>query len=96
MSEVFDADALFEEVKAKAVTVKFRGEEFDLPFPTLWPDGTLKAASDNDMEGAGRLILGDEQYDRWLALGGNSGFLQDIVKRTHGTTMGESSASSSS
>lgn len=93
---VFDASALLAEFKSNARPFELNGEQFSLPAPTTWPDGALEAANREDIVAASRMILGDAEYDRFVAAGGNSLFLQRLVEKLHGASMGESSASSRS
>lgn len=94
-AEVFEADSLLEEMKAAGRPFVLGGETFVLPAPTAWPDEAFERARSDDPLGASRLILGDD-YDRFVAAGGNSLFLQRLVEKLHGASVGESSASSSS
>jgi hypothetical protein len=94
--EVFDASALLDEIKADARPFSLNGETFSLPAPTAWPDEALAAANSEEPVTASRLILGDEQYARFTAAGGNALFLQRLVAKLHGASVGESSGSSSS
>lgn len=96
VAEPFDATAMLEEVQADARLFVLNGEEFLLPAPTAWPDEAFQAANREDPITASRLILGDEDYQRFVDAGGNALFLQRLVEKLHGTSMGESSASSSS
>ncbi len=94
-SKPFDATALLDEVHAEAQPFILNGEEFLLPAPTAWPDEAFATASLEDPVATSRLILGDD-YDRFVKAGGNALFLQRLVEKLHGASMGESSASSSS
>lgn len=91
--EVFDADALFAEFKAKSKRFKLNGEVFDVPAPQLWPDAISRA---EHLDEIGALILGEDHYQRYAAAGGTVRFLQDMVGALHNVDMGKSSASSSS
>ncbi len=94
--EPFDATALLEEIKADGKWFALQGKRFFLPVPTAWPDTAFVAAQAGDVSGTARHVLGDEAYERFVALGGNGVFLQQLVEQLHGASMGESSASSSS
>jgi hypothetical protein len=94
--EVFDASSMLEEVKAGSRKFKLGGEVFDLPAPTAWPDEAFIAANREDPLTAATLILGEEDYKRFKAAGGNALFLQTMVEKLHGASVGESSGSSSS
>lgn len=91
--EVFDADALFAEFKAKAKPFRFGGEVFMLPHPVVWPNTIGKAETLDEVAAA---ILGEEQYSRYDAAGGTIRFIQELARALHGVTLGESGASSSS
>lgn len=94
--EVFDASVLLDEMKAEGRPFSLGGEEFVLPPPTTWPDAAFEAANRDDPLTASRLILGEDEYDRFTKVGGNALFLQRLVEKLHGGPMGESSGSSSS
>jgi hypothetical protein len=94
--EPFDASAMLAEIRAEGRPFTLNGETFTLPAPTAWPDEAFAAATNNDPVTASRLILGDEEYARFSAAGGNALFLQRLVEKLHGSPMGESSGSSPS
>jgi hypothetical protein len=94
--EVYDASGLLEEITAQARPFLLNGEQFSLPAPTAWPDEAFQAANGNDPLGAARLILGEDEYVRFVKAGGNALFLQRLVEKLHGGSVGESSVSSSS
>lgn len=94
--EGFDATALLDEIKSTARPFTLHGERFLLPAPTVWPDAAMAAANSGDTVGCARLILGDAEYDRFERVGGTALFLQELVAKLHGASVGESSASSSS
>ena len=83
-------------IRAQAKPFKLGGETFELPAPTGWPDEVLQAANDDDVIGAARLVLGTDNYDRFLAAGGSALLLQDLVAKLHKAQLGESVGSSSS
>lgn len=95
-AEPFNADALLEEVRADARVFVLNGEQFSLLAPSAWPDEAFEAANNEDPLTASKLILGEAEYERFKAAGGNALFLQRLVEKLHGAPMGESSASSSS
>lgn len=97
-AEPFDANALLAEIQANARTFELGDppQTFALPAPTAWPDRVLERANEGDIAGAGRAMLGDDEYDRFVDAGGNGLFLQHLVERVHGVGLGESSASSRS
>lgn len=94
--EVFDASDLLEEMKADGRPFTLGGEEFVLPAPTTWPDEAFEAANRDDPLTASKLILGEDDYARFAKVGGNALFLQRLVEKLHGASMGESAGSSSS
>jgi hypothetical protein len=93
---VFDATALLAEIKADRKPFVLGAESFDLLAPAGWSDAVMEAAQRNDLVGAGKLILGEEDYARFVAAGGSSLLLQRIVTAMFGLPMGESAASSPS
>ena len=95
-TEPFDASAMLDEIKSGARPFKLNGETFSLPAPTAWPDDAFAAANGKDPLAAARLILGADEYDRFVKAGGNALFLQRLVEKLHGGSVGESSGSSSS
>jgi hypothetical protein len=55
------------------IFVEEGGEAFYLPHPYFYDNETkkaLKGADDEDDSAQGRILLGDEQYDRFIAAGG--------------------------
>lgn len=64
-----------------------------LPHPATWRDEVFEA-SKADIVGAARLLLGDSEYDRFRAAGGEASFLFDLVKQIQGVGVGESAPSS--
>lgn len=90
--EIFDADALLAEIRAKGRPFKLGGQQFFLPEPTTWSDEAMQT---NDPVVIASTILGDD-YDRFVEAGGTSLFLQEIVRRFFGASLGESSGSSTS
>lgn len=94
VGEVFDADAFFAEFKAKARPFRLGGQVFHLPAPETWPDSLDEAKELLDVSTA---ILGDrDEAIRYREAGGSVKFLQALVQKLHGLTLGESVASSSS
>jgi hypothetical protein len=94
--EVFDANALFDEMDSEGTWFERGGEEFFLPSPTSWPDAAFEAANSNDPVTSSKLILGEDNYARFVEVGGNALKLQRLIEKLHGASMGESSGSSSS
>lgn len=64
------------------------GQVFRIPPPELWPDAVGKVG-DGDIEEVGRLILGAETFDSFVAAGGTGMLLQAIVDDHHGAKPGE-------
>jgi hypothetical protein len=87
MPEEFDLDALVaqrrEAVGGDDIVFKFAGEKFSFPHPLLasdeWKD-EVAAAGQADVDQV-RAMMGDEQYDRFHALGGQAGFVMMIVQK---------------
>lgn len=69
------------------------GQVFTVDPPELWPDVKF---SDLENEAVGRLLLGDEPFERFIAAGGTATILLGILNEKHDLTVGESEASSSS
>ena len=94
----YDANALLAEIRSDVRTFRLGDppQEFAVPSPTAWPDAVLEHANNGDVVAAGRAMLGDAEYDRFVAVGGNAIFLQFLVEKLHGVPLGESPASSSS
>lgn len=95
-TEVFDASALLDEMRADACPFTLAGEDFTLLAPQAWPDAALESANDGDPIGAARHILGPAEYERFVKAGGSALFLQRLVEKLHGVPLGESAGSSSS
>jgi hypothetical protein len=95
-AEPFDADALLNEIKDGSRTFTLGGETFVLPQPTLWPSEAFRAANNGDVDAVAELVLGGDDYRRFEAVGGTPLFLQNLVEKMYGTSLGESAGSSSS
>ncbi|PZE34013.1 hypothetical protein DEJ21_14280 [Curtobacterium sp. MCSS17_006] len=76
------------------IFVEEGGEPFYIPHPYFYDKATKKAfkeMDDEDDEAQGRILLGDEQYDRFIAAGGTDDALnivmvavQQDLKKTQG------------
>ncbi|PPG25970.1 hypothetical protein C5E10_18035 [Pseudoclavibacter sp. RFBG4] len=64
--------------------------------PALWPDEVQTLSRKAHFEEASRLLMGDEQYERWFAVGGTWGMFNAIVEGHQKATLGESGASKTS
>lgn len=58
--------------------------EVVIPPPLLWPEPMPRG-----MENQQKAILGEEQYARWKAAGGNGKLLDAIINEAQGSTTGE-------
>jgi hypothetical protein len=77
------------------------GTTVRIPPPVLWPEevASLQAGDHADMVRGCQLILGQEQWDRFVGAGGTSVMLMGIIDDTlkaEGLAVGESSASTGS
>lgn len=87
MPQEFDLDALVaqrrEAVGGDDVVFTWSGEKYAFPHPLLasdeWKD-SVAAAGSADVDQV-RAMLGDEQYDRFHAAGGQAGFVMMIVQK---------------
>lgn len=91
----------FLDAAAETDTIRFtlKGEEFYIPPDVSWPDvlpNPLRVGYDR----LGRAILGDDQWERYTALGGTgralNAFYAHVTKQRQGVTPGESVASADS
>lgn len=62
----------------------------------LWPDAIGELAAANDDLAAAQLLMGEAQYEQFVAAGGSAKMLFGIIADVNGLTVGESDASSSS
>lgn len=83
-----------------AIDVKLRdGTTFRIPPPELWPDEATRDAQearrtgDLDLERSARLIVGDKEFDRFVANGGSATLFHSLLTDEHQAATGESSAS---
>lgn len=83
----YDLSAIVEQrteaLGGENVEFTFGGETFTMPHPLLADDAWKEAindAGDSDVENA-RAMLGDEQYERFLAAGGRSGYVMLLVQK---------------
>lgn len=67
------------------------GSEVSIPPVEDWPDRLPRA-----LDAAGRAILGEDEYKRFLAGGGSGRWLDAIITDAQGAKAGESSASTGS
>lgn len=72
------------------------GTTLTVPPPHVWPDDVVKKARAGDLEGSGIALLGEEDYARWCASGGNGSLLASLMGDEFNLDVGESEASSSS
>jgi hypothetical protein len=87
MPQEFDLDAIVaqrrEAVGGDDIVFTFAGEKFQFPHPLLasdeWKD-EVAAAGQADVDQV-RAMLGDEQYERYHALGGQAGYVMLIVQQ---------------
>lgn len=87
MPQEFDLDAIVaqrrEAVGGDDIVFTFSGEKFSFPHPLLasdeWKD-EVAAAGNADVDQV-RAMLGEEQYERYHALGGQAGFVMLIVQQ---------------
>lgn len=93
--DVFNADAILDEIAEEGVPFTLHGERFICPAPSGWPDEAFDAAQNDDPVATVRAILGDD-YQRFVAAGGTALTFQRITAKLHGAELGESSGSSSS
>jgi hypothetical protein len=52
------------------ITFEYEGVEYVMPAPKLWPLEAGEAQEDGRFINAVRMILGNEQYNRWKKSGG--------------------------
>lgn len=72
------------------------GSTITLPPADMWPDEAYEAAREGDIKSCVILALGQSEYDRLCAAGGNWRILNAIVTEQQGLDVGESQASSKS
>jgi hypothetical protein len=89
-------DAVVEE---KSIHFTFKDQHFTIPPSEMWPDrlpSPLRAGYD----ALGRAVLGDDQWERFAALGGTgrqlNSFFDHVTRDSQGVGPGESSASDES
>lgn len=70
------------------------GSAIIIPPGILWPEEAFTAMRTGNMAETTRLFLGDDQYDRLLADGGNWRIIDAIIRDHEGVDVGGSSASS--
>ncbi|MGU3409112.1 hypothetical protein ACLBWP_03310 [Microbacterium sp. M1A1_1b] len=64
------------------IFVEEGGEPFYIPHPYFYDSATKKAlkdTDDDDESAASRVLLGDEQYDRFIAAGGSDDALNFVM-----------------
>lgn len=73
------------------------GSTFRIPPPELWPDSFAKGLKNeefrNDAEAQARMIVGDDEFDRFIAGGGTTMLFHSLLKEEHGIEVGESEPS---
>lgn len=87
MPEEYDLDAIVaqrrEAVGGDDIVFTWSGEKFSFPHPLLAEDEWKERCADADPDDVSqvRAMLGEEQYDRFHALGGQAGFVMLIVQQ---------------
>ena len=88
----FNLDHFIDEQAAEAIPFEFKGETFEFTPENLWPD-RMPDVRRVGYAPAGRAVLGDEQWERFEALGGTgrilNAFYAHVVEETQGVTPGE-------
>lgn len=69
------------------------GTEVTVPPAELWPDSSFEALGEGKTGEAVALILGGDQYLRFVAAGGNWRIINGMIAEQQGVTPGESVAS---
>ncbi len=77
------------------------GSTFRIPPPDVWPDEFYKKVrTDDDFakdeEAQARMLVGDDDFDRFLANGGTVRLFHSLVTDDHGADVGESQPSPNS
>lgn len=93
----FDLDAATaarREAVQEPTEFTWKGEQFSVPNPVLWPLAVQKLLAEGSVVDAMRGIMGDEQYGRFEALGPSllevTAVLEAVGKDTgSGDTLGE-------
>ena len=81
--EPFDLDAARaarREAMGDGFAFVFGGQTFTCTPTKEWPVAVLASLSDGDLTGALELILGDEQYQRFMEQQPTSGDVQDLME----------------
>ena len=88
----FNLDHFIDDQAAAAIVFEFKGEEFSIPAQALWPD-RMPSALRAGYDALGRAVLGDEQWERYSALGGTgrvlNAFYAHATEETQGVSLGE-------
>jgi hypothetical protein len=96
----FDLDALVVEVETAApFKFKWRDELWTMPLMFAMEFADQMALEDADVETSMRLIMGDDQFERFIAAPISTGRMRDLIAQWHkfqGLDPGESQASSRS
>lgn len=72
------------------------GTKIHIDAPEIWPDEAVPFIEAKDNIGLGRFLMGEENYDLFVADGGSSAMIGSMLDERHGATLGKSSASSDS
>ena len=65
------------------------GKIFRVPPPEVWPDEVQELARDNDIIGMSKTIMGEDEYAKFCAAGGNAALVNAIFAERHGAPAGE-------
>lgn len=63
--------------------------------PDLWPDEVAEMAQRGENISIAKALLGDDDYEAFIAAGGTAGLIAMLVADAQGVSLGESAASSS-
>lgn len=95
MPEEYDLDAIVaqrrEAVGGDDIVFKWSGEKFSFPHPLLASDEWKEQVGEADPDDVSqvRAMLGEEQYERFHALGGQAGFVMLIVQKVQSSLRDE-------
>lgn len=84
------------EAEREPITLTFKGKQFTLPHYLDWDAEAARLLSLDDPFGCFQLVMGDDDYERFVALRPTIGDMMRLIQRIEDLALGEAEASARS